>query len=384
MAGQFMEPILNPVRNVDLARNLLVIVILSALAAGSFYVLRPFIPGLIWASTIVIATWPMMLGLQHRLGNRRWLATTILLVGLLIVIILPLYSAISTLAEHGGEIMSSIKALPTYSLPPPPDWVTKVPLIGARAAGEWQKLSDAGPGGILAKLEPYISIAAKWLLGHAAIVGVFVIHMCITVIIAGILYMNGETAAGFMMRFASRVAGERGTAAIRLTGLSIRAVALGIVVTAITQSALGGIGLWICGVPGAGILTAIMLILCLAQIGPLPPLLGGIIYLFWHDAHVWGIVLIVITVLVTMLDNVLRPMLIRRGVDLSMLLILSGVLGGMFAFGIVGLFMGPVILAVTYTLLRAWIDELPPQHSADPVIDALLTAPPDDVKMKDA
>lgn len=375
---------MNQIKNADLPRNLLVIVILSALAAGSFYVLRPFIPGLIWASTIVIATWPMMLALQHRLGNRRWLATTILLVGLLIVIVLPLYSAISTLAEHGGDIMGSIKALPSYSLPPPPDWVSKIPLIGTRGATEWQKLSDAGPGGLLAKLEPYITLAARWLLGHAAIVGAFVVHMVITLIIAGILYMNGEVAAGFMMRFASRVAGERGTAAVRLTGLSIRAVALGIVVTAITQSALGGIGLWISGVPGAGILTAIMLMLCLAQIGPLPVLVGGIIYLFWHDAHVWGIVLIVITVLVAMLDNVMRPMLIRRGVDLSMLLILSGVLGGMFAFGIVGLFMGPVILAVTYTLLRAWIDELPAQHSADPVVDALLVPSPEPAKIKDA
>jgi predicted PurR-regulated permease PerM len=367
-----VELTLNRVQNTDLARNLLVIVILSALAAGSFYVLRPFIPGLIWASTIVIATWPLMLGLQHRLGNRRWLATTILLVGLLIVIVLPLYSAISTLAEHGGDIMGSIKALPNYSLPPPPDWVAKIPVAGGRAATEWQKLSDAGPGGLLAKVEPYITIAARWMLGHAAIVGAFVVHMCITVVIAGILYMNGEVAAGLMLRFANRVAGERGTAAIRLTGLSIRAVALGIVVTAITQSALGGIGLMICGVPGAGILTAIMLMLCLAQIGPLPPLLGGIIYLFWHDAHVLGVVLIVITVLVTMLDNFMRPALIRRGVDLPMLLILSGVLGGMVAFGIVGLFMGPVILAVTYTLLRAWIDEIPAQQSGDSAVDALL------------
>ncbi len=363
---------MNRVQNADLARNLLVIVILSALAAGSFYILRPFIPGLIWATTIVVATWPMMLGLQRRLGNRRWLATTIMLVGLLIVIVLPLYEAISTLAIHAGDIMDSIKAMPGYALPPPPGWVGEIPLVGGRATTEWQKLSDAGPGGLLATLEPYITIAARWLFGHAAIVGAFVIHMFITLIISGILYMNGEVAAGMMLRFASRIAADRGTAAIRLTGLAIRAVALGIVVTAITQSALGGIGLWISGVPGAGILTALMLMFCLAQIGPLPPLVGGIVWLFWHDAHVWGALLIVWTVLVSMLDNVMRPMLIRRGVDLSMLLILSGVLGGMFAFGIVGLFMGPVILAVTYTLLRAWIDDMPTPHSDDPVVEALL------------
>ncbi|WP_246257431.1 AI-2E family transporter YdiK [Pararobbsia alpina] len=371
---------MNREQHVDLARNLLVIVILSALAAGSFYILRPFIPGLIWATMIVVATWPLMLGLQRRLGNRRWLATTLMLIALLVVIVLPMYEAISTLALHGGDIMDSIKALPSYSLPPPPSWVTDIPLIGMRIAQEWQRLSDAGPGGILATLEPYITVAARWLLGHAAVVGAFVIHMFITLIISGILYMHGEAAAGIVMRFASRVAKERGTAAIRLTGLAIRAVALGIIVTAITQSALGGLGLWISGVPGAGILTALMLMFCLAQIGPLPPLLGGIIWLFWHDAHVWGVLLIIWTVLVAMLDNVLRPMLIRRGVDLSMLLILSGVLGGMFAFGIVGLFMGPVILAVTYTLLRAWIDDMPQQHSDDPVVEALLVPSVDEPK----
>ncbi|MEJ0002782.1 MAG: AI-2E family transporter [Pararobbsia sp.] len=325
-----------------------------------------------------------MLGLQKRLGNRRWLATTIMLIGLLIVIVLPLYQAISTLALHAGDIMDSIKALPNYALPPPPGWVADIPLVGARAAQEWQKLSDAGPGGFLATIEPYVTIAARWMLSHAAIVGAFVIHMIITLIISGVLYMQGEAAAGLVMRFANRVANERGTAAVRLTGLAIRAVALGIVVTAITQSALGGIGLWISGVPGAGILTALMLMFCLAQIGPLPPLLGGIIWLFWHDMHVWGVLLIIWTVLVTMLDNVLRPMLIRRGVDLSMLLIPSRACSAaMVAFGIVGLFMGPVILAVTYTLLGAWISDVPAQHSDDPVVEALLVAPAGDEPAKD-
>ncbi|TAL98488.1 MAG: AI-2E family transporter YdiK [Paraburkholderia sp.] len=343
----------------DIARTLLVIVILVALTVGSIYVLSPFIPGLIWATTIVVATWPLMLAIQRRCGNRRWIATLVMLLCLLVVIILPLYQAISTLALHGGEIMAAIKSLPSYALAPPPDWIKDIPLIGARIGTEWQVLSDAGPGGLLAKLEPYLSIGARWMLSHAAVVGVFVIHMFITVIISGILYMNGEQAAAFMTRFAGRIAGQRGEGAIKLAGLAVRAVALGIVVTAVTQSALGGIGLWVAGVPGAGILTALMLMLCLAQIGPLLPLLGSVAWLFFHSSHVVAILLLVWSIMIAMLDNVLRPMLIKRGVNLSMLLILSGVLGGMFAFGIVGLFMGPVILAVTSTLLNAWINEKP-------------------------
>ncbi|WP_116523090.1 AI-2E family transporter YdiK [Achromobacter insuavis] len=356
----------NPRPPADLARNLLVVVILSALMVGSLYVLKPFLFGLIWATTIVVATWPVMLAVQRRCGGRRWLATVVMLIVLLVVIVLPLYQAISTLALHGGAIMTAIKGLPDYALMAPPGWVRGIPLGGERIAQEWQALADAGAGGLLARLEPYVTMAAKWLLSNAAIVGVFVMHMLITIVIAGILYSQGDVAADFAQRFANRLAGHRGVAAIRLAGLSIRAVALGIVVTAVVQSALGGLGLWIAGVPAAGIITALMLMLCLAQLGPFLPLLGGVIWLFQNDMKVAAILLLVWAVLVTMLDNLLRPMLIKRGVNLSMLLILAGVLGGMFAFGIVGLFIGPVILAVTSTLLKAWVDEVPPPATEAP------------------
>ncbi len=145
------ESKLNPRQPVDIARILLVIAILSALTVGSLYILRPFLPGLIWATTIVVATWPMMRAIQRRCGNRRWLATTIMILLLLIVIVLPLYQAISTLALHGSEIMAAIKGLPAYALPPPPEWIHSIPIAGMRIAHEWQTLSDAGPGGLLAK-----------------------------------------------------------------------------------------------------------------------------------------------------------------------------------------------------------------------------------------
>lgn len=349
-----------PRQSVDIARVMLVIVMLLALMIGSLYILRPFLPGLIWATTIVVATWPVLLALQRHCGGRRWIATVAMLLILIFVIVLPLYQAISTLALHGGAIMSAVKSLPDYALLAPPAWISGIPLAGPRIAQEWQTLSDAGAGGLLARIEPYLTTAAHWLLGHAAIVGVFVMHMLITVIIAGILYSKGDAAADFALRFSNRLAGQRGVAAIRLAASAIRAVALGIVVTAVVQSALGGIGLLIAGVPAAGVLTALMVMLCLAQLGPFLPMLGGVVWLFQNDMKLAAAVLLVWAIVVGTLDNLLRPLLIKRGVNLSMLLILSGVLGGMFAFGIVGLFIGPVILAVTSTLLKAWIDEVPP------------------------
>ena len=373
-----------PRQSVDIARVLLVIVMLLALMIGSLYVLRPFLPGLIWATTIVVATWPVLLSIQRHCGGRRWLATVAMLLILLFVIVLPLYQAISTLALHGGAIMAAVKSLPDYALLAPPAWIGSIPLAGPRIAQEWQTLSDAGAGGLLARIEPYLTTAAHWLLGHAAIVGVFVMHMLITVIIAGILYSKGDIAAEFARRFANRLAGQRGVAAIRLAASAIRAVALGIVVTAVVQSALGGIGLWIAGVPAAGILTALMVMLCLAQLGPFLPMLGGVAWLFQNDMKLAAAVLLVWAIVVGTLDNLLRPLLIKRGVNLSMLLILSGVLGGMFAFGIVGLFIGPVILAVTSTLLKAWIDEVPPPADVYPDEAALNVDPPDGPRQKRA
>jgi predicted PurR-regulated permease PerM len=134
-------------------------------------------------------------------------------------------------------------------------------------------------------------------------------------------------------------------------------VALGVVVTALVQSLLAGIGLAVAGIPFAALLTAVVLFLCIAQLGPLLVLAPAVIWLFYTDATAMGVALLVWSVIVGLLDNVLRPVLIRMGADLPMLLIFAGVLGGLFAFGIIGLFVGPVILAVTYTLLREWVGE---------------------------
>ncbi|SAL86337.1 membrane protein [Caballeronia terrestris] len=353
---------------VDIARILLIIVILSLLIFGSLYIVRPFLPALIWATMIVVATWPLMIRIEKRIGGRRWIAVTVMLAGLLVVIVLPLYGAVSTIAEHGGDIVDQAEALPDYTLPPPPRWLHEVPLAGERSAREWQRLSDAGRGGILAQVQPYAIVAAKWLLSQAGAVGVLAIHLVLTVVIAGILYAQGEAGALSVVRFATRIAAERGAAAVRLSALAIRAVALGIVMTAAVQAALGGLGLYVAGVPGAGVLTAVILILCLAQVGPALPLIGAAVWLFYHDQHITAIALGVWTLLIMMLDKVLRPLLIKRGVDLSLLLILTGVIGGVIAFGIVGLFIGPVILAVTFTLLQAWTDEGAPSAAIEPTL----------------
>jgi predicted PurR-regulated permease PerM len=194
-------------------------------------------------------------------------------------------------------------------------------------------------------------------------------------VISAILYMTGERAARWVRRFGLRLAGERGDQVVRLAGQAIRGVAMGVVVTAFVQSVLGGIGLAIAGVPFAAVLTAVMFMLALAQIGAVPVLLGALVWLWWQSETTWFFVLLVWTIIVGSLDNVLRPILIKRGADLPLLLIFAGVIGGLVAFGLLGLFVGPVILAVAYTLLDAWVSEAVDPQSVDDSA-ATSAAPP--------
>jgi predicted PurR-regulated permease PerM len=181
------------------------------------------------------------------------------------------------------------------------------------------------------------------------------IQFLLTVIAAAILYANGERAADSALRFGARLAGEHGEAAVRLSGQAIRGVAMGIVVTALVQSLIAATGLLIAGVPFIAVLTAFMLLLCVAQIGVLPVMVPAVIWLYWDGSPGWGTFLLVVTVIAATIDNVLRPFLIKKGADLPLLLIFIGVIGGIIGFGLIGIFVGPVLLAVSYTLLDAWL-----------------------------
>ena len=185
--------------------------------------------------------------------------------------------------------------------------------------------------------------------------GFMLLQFLLVVVLSAILYASGEAGASMVLRFGRRLAGERGENSIILAGQAIRGVALGVGVTAIVQSVLGGIGLAVAGVPFAALLSALMLMLCIAQLGPGLILFPAVGWMFWTGETNWGIVLLAWSLLVVTLDNFLRPILIKKGADLPLLLIFAGVIGGMLGFGLIGIFVGPVALAVTYTLLEAWI-----------------------------
>jgi len=340
----------------DLTQSLLGVIFIVVLIGSSLWILRPFLGPTVWAGTIVVATWPLMTAIQNRLWHKRSLAVAVMTIIILCVLVVPLSLAIGTIISNTDEIAGWVKSFATFRIPPHPEWVNNLPIIGGKVAEVWEKVAATGIREIAEKVGPYAGSVIKWFVAQAGGFGKLLVEFLLTALIAAILYANGEAAANRILRFGRRLAGSRGENAACLAGQAVRGVALGIVVTALAQSVLGGLSLLIAGVPFAAILTAVMLILAISQIGALPVLGSATLWLFWSGSTGKGVFLLVCTVIVGTLDNVLRPILIKKGADLPLLLIFTGVVGGLMAFGLIGLFVGPVVLAVAHKLLDAWVD----------------------------
>jgi predicted PurR-regulated permease PerM len=339
----------------DLTQIVLGVMTIGGLTIASFWVLRPFLLAGIWATMIVVATWPMLRALERRLWGRRSLAVAVMTFAFFVIIAAPLATAVVAIAERADEIIAWVKALATFTVPQPPDWIQRIPVVGARVAERWRSLAVASSDDVLRQAAPYIRDVAPWVLGQAGTLGTLLVQLSLAMIIAAILYAKGEMAAAGVLAFARRLGGQAGERVTQLSAQAIRAVALGIVVTALIQSVVGGIGLIIAGVPYSLLLMSVMFMFGIAQIGAVPVLLGAVVWVYWSSGTFWAAVLLVWTIITGSFDNVLRPILIKRGADVPFLLIFAGVLGGLLAFGLIGLFVGPVVLSVTYTLLEAWV-----------------------------
>jgi predicted PurR-regulated permease PerM len=339
----------------DLAKTTFGVLTLVLLIGSSLWILRPFLGATIWAAMVVVATWPAFLWIQARLWRRRSLAVLAMVLILLLLFVLPLTLAISTIAANAEEVVAWIRLLISRGPPQLPGWVDRLPIVGPRLTIAWNDLVSSGVAGLEAKVTPYMRQVTGWLFAQAGVLGALTLQFLLTVVIAAMMYAGGESAAAVVRRFGHKLGGQRGEDAVVLAGKAIRGVALGVGVTAFVQAVAGGIGLAIAGVPFAALLTAVMFMLCIVQVGPTLVLAPAVIWVFWSGSTGWGIFLLVWTVIVGTMDNFLRPVLIRRGADLPLVLIFAGVIGGLLGFGLVGIFVGPVMLAVSYTLIDNWL-----------------------------
>ena len=353
--------------NADITHTTLAVLVLLLLIISTFWVLSPFLMPILWASIISVATWPFITRLEAALGDRRGLAVAMMTATILLIVFVPVLLALATIVSSAQGLTAEIQSLQSIALPGPPSWLRDVPLVGEKISTEWRTIAALGPDERAAALTPYLQTVLQWFVARAGSVGSMLLQFLLTTIITAIMLANGEIVRDGILRFAERLAGRQGRDAAALAGRAIRGVVLGVVVTALIQAAIAAIGLVLSGIPAAALLTAVTLFLCLAQLGPWLVLGPAVGWLYWSGQGGLGTVLLVFMVISGTIDNFIRPVLIKRGANLPLLLIFAGVIGGLVALGIIGLFVGPVVLTVTYTLLKAWVtgEETPQSAAAD-------------------
>jgi predicted PurR-regulated permease PerM len=343
----------------DLARITIGVLFIGALTLASFWILRPFLAAFVWATMIVVATWPLLLRVEAAVGGRRGLAVLVMSLAMLLVFFVPLLLAIDVVVENIGVATAWLRKLDVGTLSTAPEWLSRLPFVGARLAAFWNQIASSEFPELLQRVQPYIRDIARWFVSQAGSLGLLILQILLIVALSAVLYADGEAWGRWLRSFGRRLAAERGEGSVILAGQAIRGVALGVVVTAIMQTLLASLALVITGVPFAAPLSAAMLLLYVAQLGVLSlvMLIGASIWLYNSGDPGWAIALLIWSIFVSLIDNVVRPVLIKRGADLPFILIFSGVIGGVLSFGPIGLFVGPVILAVAYTLLDAWVSE---------------------------
>ena len=346
----------------DLPKLLFGVVFIVIMIIASFWVIQPFILGFAWAGMVVIATWPLFIKLQTLLWGRRYLAVIVMALLLILLFVIPGALLVSSLLDGSTPLVHWAKS-PSQLQLPAMEWLNTIPMVGNRLYSGWHALIAEGGNAFLTKIQPYIGATAAWLAAQAAHIGRFLLHLTLMLLFSILLYCHGERVGLHIRHFAIRLGDKRGDSVVILAAQAIRAVALGVVVTALVQAILGGIGLAISGIHYTILLTVLMFICCVAQLGPLLVLVPATLWLYWSGDTTWGTVLLIWSGILTSLDGVLRPMLIRMGANLPMILIFIGVIGGLLSFGMIGLFIGPVVLAVSYRLISAWIDEVPAPHA---------------------
>jgi predicted PurR-regulated permease PerM len=353
-------------RPAELTRAVLQLAALGALIGVSLLIIKPFLGPILWAATGAVATWPILLRVQTWLGGKRAPAIMLMTAVFLLTLMAPFYVAVATITDNAEQIVKWSKSLTTLTPPGPPAWVRSIPLVGSSLVTGWQQLLVSGPEQITARIPALAHAVALWFLSQVGNVGLLLGQFVLTIIFIGVLYANGEMAHRATEAFARRLAGAEGEKAVVLATQAVRGVASGVVLTAIVQSLLAGVGLGVAGVPFAAMLTTATFMLSIAQIGPLPVLIGAVIWVYDKNSAAWAIGLLLWTIFCTTTDNLLRPFLIRRSSNIPLILIFLGVLGGLIAFGVIGLFIGPTVLAVGHALLVDWISESEPVQGFQP------------------
>ncbi|MDJ0865506.1 MAG: AI-2E family transporter [Myxococcota bacterium] len=331
------------------------VLLVLALLAWCFSILRPFVVPVAWAVIIAVAVLPLHLWLRDRLGGRERLAAALLTGAALIGLLGTTVVLGSTLVEGSQLIANSLDAEKLH-VPAPPTTVRDWPLVGDRVFEVWA-LASQNLSAALEPIRPQLIALGRSLLSVVAGFGLTLASTLLSLIVAGVLLANHETGGRVAASIARRLAGERGGHFASLAGDTVQSVAQGILGVAVIQSLLAGLGFVAIGVPGAGLWALIALLLCVVQVGLLLLAIPMLIWV-WSTAEPLAATLFTVwMVFVSVIDNILKPILLGRGVKVPMLVIFLGAIGGFLASGIIGLFVGAVVLVLGYTMFQAWLEQ---------------------------
>ncbi|WP_367025153.1 AI-2E family transporter [Methylococcus sp. ANG] len=325
------------------------------LIAACIKIVAPFTGALIWSTIIAVATWPVFEHLARRLGGRAGVAATLITFAILLVIAMPVALLINSLAEHVQDVLHITEDVSSLRLPGPPEWVNRIPLVGPEIESRWLAAVE-NLETTLTKIRPWIGKAAAWTVNQGAHLTLSLLEFLLATVLAGFLFVHGKSLAGLLERFASAIAGESGASLVHTAGLTIRSVTIGVMGTALIQSVLTALGLLAAGVPGALLLWFASFLLATLQLGTALVWIPAAIWLEIQDQTGWMIFLVIWGLFVNTIDNFIKPYLIAQGSGTPLAIVFLGVIGGMLAWGFIGIFIGSTLLAVSHALLKAWLD----------------------------
>lgn len=331
------------------------IALIAILAAWCFEIVRPFIVPIVWGVIIAIGLYPGYRRLTELLDGRSALAATIVASLALATLLVPAVLLGESVVSGAEALLRDFEQSGLH-VPPPPDTVARIPLVGDSLHDVWTQASS-NMEATLARIAPQLKAGFHWLATLAAGAGIGILQFVLAIAIAGVLLAHAPSGQSAVLAVARRLAGPRGMEFARLAEATVRSVTRGILGVALIQSILAGLGWLAAGVPAAGLWALVALLLSIVQIGILPIAIPILIYVFFHAQPLVFAVLLVWTLFVGSLDNVLKPILLGRGVQVPMIVIFIGALGGFLSSGIIGLFVGSVVLVLGYKLFIAWLNE---------------------------
>ncbi len=328
---------------------------LLVLVVGCFLVLRPFLSALLWGTVLAYSTWPLYRQLAEALGRRRTFAAALMTLLLATAFVLPLVLVGTSAADSIARIIDIVRSLLVMGPPRPPLWLAGLPLIGPYVAGLWADIAT-NTRSLVDIIQPYVASIRTVAIQAGLGVGSGLVEVTMSVLAAFFCYRDGESLLAQAQAIGRRIVGSRIERFLEIAGGTVKSVVYGIVGTAIAQALLASIGYWVVGLQGAFVLGFVTFFLALLPMGPPLVWIPVSVWLFAQGSIGWAVFMAVWgAFVISGVDNFLKPWLISRRSDLSFLLVFLGVVGGALAFGFLGIFLGPVLLALGQTILREWV-----------------------------